>query len=206
MGIFWKYLREWLGEAYHEFGDLMLINALWFIFTILIVTAPPAAAGLYYATNILAHEERVEWRTFFEGFREYFWLSWRWALVNLAVILILFSNTVFYDQFQAQWSYWLQGVIWALLFVWGMLQVYVFPLLLEQTEKRQITALRNSLVIYRKRPTFALGMAGFILLISFLGVRFLWPVWIVILGSLCAYLANHSTIYLVNEITGREEE
>jgi uncharacterized membrane protein YesL len=166
------------------------------------VTAPPAAAGLYYASNQLAHEKDANWRTFFEGFRLHFWLSWRWMLANLLVAALIFSNYLFYGRLQAQWSSAAQGIFLGTLFLWVLVQIYTFPLLLEQSERRVLTALRNSLVLYLKRPGFALGMALFLLAVLFLLTRFVWPTWLVITAGLSAYLANHATIYLVEDLAG----
>jgi len=190
----------WLVESWHNLWELMAINFLWVLFTLLVVTAPPAAGGLYYAANRLAHEKPATWRTFFEGFRMHFWLSLRWGFLNLLALLVCISNVSFYRQYQAAWSEWLRGLFLVIGLLWCYIQVYTFPLLLEQEDQRLITAMRNSLVLYIKRPGLALVVATFILGIIFLTILYAWPTWIVITASLLAFLANHATIYLLSEI------
>ena len=46
---FW--LRDALVDAYYDWISLATINVLWFILTLPVITAPPAAAGLSYAVR-----------------------------------------------------------------------------------------------------------------------------------------------------------
>jgi uncharacterized membrane protein YesL len=199
-------LPQWLNDAWHALWELLVFNLLWLALTLPLVTAPPAAAGLYYATNQLAHEKEANWQDFFDGFRRYFWLSWRWMLVNLLAAALVFANYLFYGRLQAQWSSAVQGVFLGLLLLWVMLQLYTFPLLLEQAEQRVLTALRNSLVLYLRRPGFALGMAFFLMAALFLLTRFAWPTWLVVTAGLSAYLSNRATIYLVADLAGESPD
>ncbi|MBN1147768.1 MAG: DUF624 domain-containing protein [Anaerolineales bacterium] len=193
-------LTLWLADAWRALWELLVFNLLWLALTLPLVTAPPAIAGLYYATNQLAHEKEANWRTFLEGFRRYFWLSWRWMLANLLVAALVLANYLFYGRFQAQWGSAVQGVFLGLLFLWVLLQIYTFPLLLEQADQRLFTALRNSLVFYLRRPGFALGMALFLLAALYLLTRFAWPTWLVVTAGLNAYLANHAVLYLIKDL------
>lgn len=206
MEAFLKLLWGWLTQAYDSFGELMVANLLWVVFTLLVVTAPPAAAGLYYVTNRLAHEERCGWRKFFEGFRAHFWVSWRWGLLNLFALVVFVSNYVFYDQINANWAIWAKGVFLGLSLIWLFLQIYTFPLLLEQTDQRLITALRNSLVIYIKRPGMTIGTSIVILALIIISTRYLIPAWFVITASLSAFLANQATIKLVKDLVATQSE
>ena len=190
-------LFTWLTDAWHYLWELLVFNLLWLILSIPLITAPPALAGLYYATNQLAHEREVNWRAFFEGFRLHFWLGWRWSGLNLLVVVLAFSNYIFYDRLQTSWSAWAQGGILGLLFMWSLLQIFTFPLLLEQSQRKLSIALRNSLVMYLKFPGFSLGMALFILVVAYLLSRFAWPTWLVLNASLFAYMSNRTTVHLI---------
>lgn len=200
MRAFFGTLFNWLVEAFDNFFELMVWNLLWLVFTLLLVTAPPATAALYYATNRLAHGQRVHWRDFFTGLRQYFWLGWRWGLLNLLVAFVLFSNYLFYGSFEGAWVTWLQGIFLALIFLWLLLQTYTFPLLLEQRDQRLRTAMRNSLVFYLKRPGFCLGVGLTSLVLIILSTTLLVPAWVIITASLCAYLSNRATLHLLAEV------
>lgn len=199
--ILWKALVD----AYDDFTQLVMINLLWFIFTIPLLTAPPAIAGLFYATNRLAHRQSVTWRTFFDGFRERFWLGWRWSLANLLVIGIGLFNVWFYGQLQTSWAGLAQGLFSGVIVLWLLLQVYTFPILLEQTAPRLSTAMRNSLTIYIRRPGFSLSLAATLLVIAVLSSIFLAP-WVLFTAGLVAFLANRCSLHLIADLSNKTRE
>ena len=80
---FIRYLGRSSLKIYYDLFELLKINALWVLLTLPILTAPGAMAGLFYSINKLAKNEPINAGTFFEGFRNYFWVSWRWTLLNL---------------------------------------------------------------------------------------------------------------------------
>ena len=198
-----RLIWEWLVEAYDSFWNLVVFNVLWALLTVLIIPAVPAAAGLYYATNELAHQHPVNWRTFFEGIRAHFWLGWRWGLMNLAVLIVLAVNFRFYGRLPAGWAGWAQGFVLGLAGLWGLLQIYSFPLLLEQTDRRLLIALRNSVVLLVRRPGLTLGLILFLAALIALSTLLLPPVWLFLTASLSAFLTNRSTIYLIENSAGQ---
>ena len=195
-----RLIWEWLLEAYDSFWILVVLNILWALLTVLIIPAVPAATGLYYATNKLAHQEPVNWRTFFEGIRAHFWLGWRWGLLNLVVLIVLAVNFRFYGSLSAAWAVWAQGIFLGLAGLWGMLQIFTFPLLLEQADRRMQMALRNSLVLFVRRPGFTLGMSLFIVSVIAMSTLVLPPAWFFLTASVCAFLTNQSAIYLIKDL------
>jgi len=194
------WIREALADAYYDSIPLITINLLWFLLTLLLVTAPPAAAGLYYATNRLAHRRSANWRTFFEGFRAHFWLGWRWVLTNLLVLAVLLGDAWFYGRMGWGWGEWVQGFLVGLAILWGLLQIYTFPLLLEQQERRMLVAVRNSAVLYLRRPLFSIGLALVVILLIGLSTWLLPPCWLFFTASLSAFLANRGTIVLIESL------
>ena len=203
MGSAARLIWEWLVEAYDSFWNLVVFNVLWALLTVLIIPAAPAAAGLYYATNALAHQRPVNWRTFFEGMRLHFWLGWRWGLMNLVVLLVLAANFRFYAGLSVEWASWVQGLVLGLAGLWGLLQIYSFPLLLEQTDRRLLIALRNSLVLLVRRPGLTFWLVLFLAALIALSALLLPPIWLLITASLSAYLANRSVIYLIENSAGQ---
>ncbi|HSQ26828.1 MAG TPA: DUF624 domain-containing protein [Anaerolineales bacterium] len=201
-----KGLIAWFVEGFHNFFDILVANVLWALLTIPLITAPPAAAGLYYTTNQLAHDRPVTWRTFFEGFRLYFWVSWRWALLNLLVLAILFSNLVFYTEQEGDIFFWVRAIFIAMVIIWLLIQTYTFPLLIEQTEQRTFLALRNSVGLFAFDPKYALGVAISILLLAYLATIFVWPSWLLFTAGLGAYLANRTAGYIVREVLASQSK
>lgn len=194
------WIREALADAYYDSIPLITINLLWCLLTLPPITAPPAAAGLYYATNRLAHRRSANWRTFFEGFRAHFWLGWRWVLTNLLVLAVLLGDAWFYGRMGWGWGEWVQGFFVGLAILWGLLQIYTFPLLLEQQERRMLVAVRNSAVLYLRRPLFSIGLALVVILLIGLSTCLLPPCWLFFTASLSAFLANRGTIVLIESL------
>jgi uncharacterized membrane protein YesL len=197
---FGQFLWESLVEAYHEAAELLIVNALWVLFTLLILTAPPAAAGMYYATNQIAHQRAVSWRTFFEGFRKYWWVSWLWAILNVVALAIMVFNANFYGSFENQWLLCARGLFLGLIIPWLLLQVYIFPLLVEQEEPSLLTAIRNSAVLYLRMPGISLGTVIVLLASGWLSYLLRGFPFFVFVGSLSAFLANRAVMMMVKKI------
>jgi uncharacterized membrane protein YesL len=187
-------LQAVLADAFRASISLFQVNVIWFLLTIPLVTALPALGGLYYATNQMAHGRSADWRTFLTGFRTHFWLSWRWGLVNALVLGVIGINLWLYTHAGVSWLRWVHSVALGLLLLWGTLQLYTFPLLLEQVDRRMSLALRASAEILLRRPIFTLGVALGFALVAVPSVYLFPPAWIFISASLCTYLANRAVI------------
>jgi uncharacterized membrane protein YesL len=202
-----RWLRDALVDAYYDAIPLITTNLLWFALTLPLITAPPATAGLYYATHRLAHRRSANWRTFFEGFRTAFWLGWRWALANLLLLAAAGGGIRLYGRMGTAWSGWAQGLLLGLAVLWGLLQIYTFPLLLEQEDRRMVTAVRNSIVLFIKYPVTSVGLALLMALLGLVSTLLLPPAWVLVTGSLGAYLANRGTIVMMTaEAEGRPDQ
>lgn len=187
-------LRDQLIDAYIATIPLVTLNLFWFIASLPIVTIVPATAALLYSTNLLAHGKPADLRTFFEGFRQYFWRSWPWGILNILVVTVLLSNFIFYGQYDEAWSVWARAIVVTLAFLWLAVQVYTFPLMIEQEKPHLRTALRNSLVVLLSRPVYSIGIALVIVAIAAVSTLVILPLWIFISASTCAYLANRATV------------
>jgi uncharacterized membrane protein YesL len=194
--VLWEFLRD----AYDDFFKLVVLNLLWVVTTLPVVTAPAAIAGLYYAANQMARHEEVDWRTFFEGFRRYWGMGLRWSLLNLLALALMLYNYWFYGQFPAGWAPWVRGLVLGILVLWLMLQAYTFPLLLEQKDRKMYTALRNSMVLYLKRPALALGTALLLAVLVALSTLLIVP-WLLFTASTCVYLATRVAVFVVDELS-----
>jgi uncharacterized membrane protein YesL len=199
-------LRERLTNAYLALIPLITINFLWFFACLPIVTAIPATGALFYSTNKLVHGNGADWRTFVEGFRACFRFSWGWGLLNVIVVVLLVSNYLFYAQMQrgAGTLPWLPALVIVITFLWLMLQVYIFPLMLQQEKPSLRNALRNALIILIRRPFYTVAVTLVIVLIVVVSTLLLVPAWVFITASLCAYIANASTLSAIEKITGKQ--
>ncbi len=195
-------LRDLLVDAYVASIPFFILNILWIVVSLPIVTIIPATAALFYATNRLAHERPASPSTFFEGLRKWFWRSYLWGGLNLLVIAVLVSNLIFYSRIQAVWTALATALVVFLLIVWLLLQVSMFPLMLEQEQPSLRLAFRNSFVVLLKRPLATLRYALLIALIAVVTTLVIQPAWLFISASVCAYLANRATLDTVHAVMG----
>ncbi len=196
-------LRDKLIDAYVALIPLIILNVVWFLISLPIVTLIPATGGLIYATNQLAHGRPADWHTLLEGFRRYFWQSWLIGLANIALLVLFLTNFLFYSYANSEWVVWARGMIIVLALFWLAVQIYMFPLLIEQEQPRTRLALRNSLVIIIRRPLFTLGVTLAIALFAWGTTAIIQPAWIFITASACAFFANQATLNSIGKITGK---
>jgi uncharacterized membrane protein YesL len=193
------YIRTVLDTIRYDFGDLMVSNILWLLLCLPIITIPPAFAGLYYSTSKLAQSELSTRQTFFEGFKKWFFPSYYWFFSNVIIVGLLLFNIDFSLQSpNVMWLQFLSGVYWVLLGSWMLLQIYTFPLLIQQEKPRLLLALRNSIILWLKNIVFSL-LLSIVILVLAAGSLYLYPLWFVITASLIAYLANLGVVYLLSK-------
>ena len=186
-------------------AELVVVNILWVLFTIPVVTAPGALAGAYYMTNQIAHRKPVSWRTFFEGFRRFFWLSWLWTLANLLAGLMVYSNYKFYQQFTGAWVTYVQGFALGVGILWLVLQLYIFPLLIEQEDRRLHIALRNSFVLLVSDPGIALILLLLLGIVAVLSLVLQVP-WLIITISFSTFMVNWCALHTLKAVQALQEK
>lgn len=140
----------------------------------------PLSAGLFYIAHELANERRVYFSYLWEGTRTYLLQSLKISLFNAALLLLLLVNFEFYLRMDSPLVkftsiLWLYGV-----FLWASVQIYLFPLLMEQTNKSVLLIFKNAFILVMSDPLFSLTLMVLLvvltvasLLILALGVLFL---------------------------------
>jgi len=193
------YIRNVLDTIRYDFGELMVANIFWVLLILPIITIPAAFAGLNYFISQLVSNEPATRKIFFEGVKKYFRASYTWFLFNaIIIVLLLFNIDLGIKNSQLLWLKSLSGIYWVILAVWMLLQIYTFPLLIRQDKPKLMLALRNSAILWFKHTAFSFLLSVVIILL--IGVSlYLYPLWFVITGSLIAYLANLSVVYLLSK-------
>jgi uncharacterized membrane protein YesL len=177
----------------------------------LLITLPPATAGLFYVTNRLAHGLVGKMSHMVEGARRYARPAWILALINSFVIAVAVANFQFYGTMDAPWVIAVRSIWVALLLIWASSQVYVFPMLLEQEVPSVRYALRNSLFLAFGSPALTItiaviiGFLAFILLIFFDRVLNLLPI-VLLLPVLIALLTNIAVVQRLRAIRGTRDD
>jgi uncharacterized membrane protein YesL len=194
-------LRDW----WDDWVSMLLISLAWLLGCLTIALGPPATFGIYYVTNQLAHGQSLGLRGMIEGGKRYFFQSWLWMLLNLAVGFLLTVNLMFYQQFTSTWAALLCAFHVFLGLAWLIVQFYALPYLMEQERKHLGIALRNGLFTALAAPGYTAVVAGLAALIAALSVVVVAPLF---LGSPCliAALGNRAVRERVETYHVRERE
>jgi len=161
-------LRAALRDTWNDLLTTALVNLLWTLFTVLIITGPPATLALFYIANRIAHGEPTDPGDFLRALRRYFGLGWRWGLLNGAVFFLLIGDVILTHRLsQSDAARLAQGFYLAVLGVWLLLQLYTLPFLFEQATPSLKLALRNGAVMLGRNVGFSvvwgLALVGMLL-------------------------------------------
>ena len=150
----WPIIKASFVDIYDNLGWVLFMSAIWFgfaiplLFAILlknlstplriilgssVITLGPATAGCYYVANELVKREYfVGWKDFFYAFKKFFWRASALALILIAIIAILVANFIFYFQIRSPFAK-VVSILWLYVIIFlGIMQTYMFPLLIEQ--------------------------------------------------------------------------
>lgn len=201
----WHVFRKTLSDLWDELYLLAIANILWVALNLLLVTGPPATAGLFVLTHRLACGQAASLRDFFAGLRRYFWRSWLWALVAGAGLFILGGDVVLTGRLSsAAYVIFIQGFFLMLLFLWAFLLLYALPLMLEQERPSLRLALRNALVMFATNQVFSATLFGLALLVALLSTLLVAP-WGIITVVFLALLGSHAVLDRLEAYRAKED-
>ena len=194
-------LRDW----WDDWVNMAVLNLLLALAWLTIILGPPATFALYYVTNHLAHGQSLGPNGLIEGGRRYFMTSWRWMLLNLAVVVVLGVSYIFYSSLSAVWADLLQAALILVAVAWLVVQFYALPYLMEQKEQRIGLALRNGLFTALAAPGYTFVVAGAAALVAVLSIGTVAPLF---LGgpALLASLGNRAVVERLETYQVREQE
>ena len=142
-------------------ADMMVLNLLWILFSLPIVTLGASTTALYYCTIKIVHEEdRGNFKMFLHSFKQnlkegiILWV----ILLPILVILILdhrFFSLVFAENQVLRFLF--RGITDALLLLWIFVFLYVWPILSRFENTWQKTLIHSLLMSIRHLP-YTLGM------------------------------------------------
>jgi hypothetical protein len=165
LDVFWETVRDW----YNGMVGLAVMNFAWLLCSLTVILLPPATAGIATVTNSIAHGTGAHFSDLWPGMRRYAWVSYRWALVNIAVVVIFVVCFTFYGAAGGTLGVVIQTLCAAAGLVWIAVQFYAWPFLIEQENKCLRIALKNALFLTLANPAYTfilLGMAALALVIS----------------------------------------
>ncbi len=156
--------RKWFWNTYDYLGTLIVINILWLLFALPLVTLPFAFAGLFRVTGRIAAYEETGIRDFFAHTRADLTRSFCICGLYAGVLLLLAANVLFYVRLMDEWP-WVGAILggvmmWLIVFV-CMTAVYVLPLMLRsETPVWQIVRSGVYLAVDNPRHAFMLLLCG----------------------------------------------
>lgn len=205
MGYAFKLLWAALKDAYFNIWKLFILNFLWFICSLPLITLPFTTAGLAYTVHqLIANGEDFEYRSFFKGMKRVGVTGLRWFLPNLLVMAILLFNLIFSFNSGHDWALpvFIGNVF--LLFAWLIINTFTWPFLLEQQKQVMRQAIRNSAVIFMRRPFFTILLTLFLLLVFVLCIVLVIP-FALIAVSFCLFMAIYALRQMLVDLGERSE-
>ena len=190
----WRVIHAALRDTWSDLLTTAVVNLLWMVFSLLIVTGPPAALALFYVGNRLAHGESTDPGDFLQALRRYFGVGWRWGLVNGVMLFLLVGDVILTGRLsQSAGAQVIQGLFLAGLAVWLLLQLYVLPFLLEQETPSVRLALRNGASMLGSNLLFSATL-GILLIIALAVGTVFFLVTLAAGGVFVALVGNHAVL------------
>lgn len=199
LSIIGRALRSYWEEGF----NLLLINLLWFLAQLLVIPGPPATAALFAVTNHVAHGGFARLAGFWDAFRQFFGPAWKWGIINLVAIFILGYAALFYGSgVLDSVGPLLSLLMWFLLGSWLFLQLFAFPMWLEQSDRRIGLALRNALVMLAQQ----IRLAVMALVLAGIAVGLTAAFWLLVAMVTPAFLATLGNTIVVAQVEALREE
>lgn len=187
-------LRASLKDLWGDLWTTAVCNMLWLLCMLLVIPGPPATLALFYYGNRLAHGEVADVSDFFHAFRRHWGLAWRWGLINLGLVAILWGDYVLTGQLsQTGLARFVQSFYLALLWAWFLLQLFTLPFLFEQKTNSLRLALRNGAVMMGKNFTFTMAF-GLVISAALVAGTLLFLISVAAGGAFVAVAGNRAVL------------
>ena len=166
----------------NRISDLVILNLLWFICSLPIVTIGASTTALFYVTmKIVNQEDAYVAKNFFKSFKENFLQSTIiWLIMLVAGVVIVGDFFLLPNMFSPDSTIYtgLFSVFCLAAFVYLMILVYLFPLQAKLENKIRHTFKNALLLSFRHLPytvLFILILAGAVwAMTSWLMISFVW--------------------------------
>lgn len=176
----------------------VLVNILWLLFSLPIITAPAAWAGLCRFSYYALRQPSADIGDFWVGLRANLVRGLPLGIIGLLIAASSITNLVTYPAGDNPWSGLFRLVWIALPIVWLAVQLYAFPLIYAQIDPRLVRAYRNAGTMIALNPFFTLGVwlaAGGVIALSIV----LPFAWVLVTGALLAGIGNYAVLDRLRE-------
>ena len=155
--------KKWFWHTYDYLGTLIVVNVLWILCALPVITLPVSMAGMFHVPSRIAAIEETGLRDFFVGIRLHLWRSVRLCSIYAVCLAVLTVNTLFYIRMIEQWSWGAAvlagGLFWLMVFV-IVTGLMTFPLLIESTEPVRVVVKKGILLIVDNMSAVAFLFMG----------------------------------------------
>jgi hypothetical protein len=147
-----------LRDAWSAFSIFIMVNGLWFVTSLAIITIPGSLGGVYYVMGKLSNGDKVELGDFFFGFRMYYFKTLGLVLPTFIVFCGLSAGLMWFLSSPSQMVRAL-GTLWlyAILYLAFMFN-YFLPLLMRGFGFAEIVRTASGLVSEYLYFTLALSL------------------------------------------------
>jgi uncharacterized membrane protein YesL len=180
-------------DLIEEIWWLFVFNLLLALLGLLILPLPLLAAGLAWVAAEIGQGKAIGWQTFVDGARRYWKPAYLWGLINVVTWIIIVVNYNFYSNLDATWAIIPFWFLISISLVWGVVQLYVLPLLILQETPSLRLAYRNGLVLMASQPAVIILL---LILIAVLAIAtFFLPILAFVVDfAFIALLANRAVL------------
>lgn len=187
-----------LKSTYEDLFLVVTLSVVWWVGTLLVVTAPMTAIGLHHVANRIANYKRVEMSFFWEGARSNVGKGvLLFLLVLLAPPLMAFSISFYLDS--GSWLLLLAVLLGWVLLLALMAGQYFYPLFWQQEQPALGLIVRNGFVLAVRHPFFSILMLLFQLVLVILSTLLVVPI-VLLLPGMIALAQNHALTGLLQDM------
>jgi uncharacterized membrane protein YesL len=183
----WLVFMASIRLTFQRIGLLLVTNSLWWLLSLPLLTWPPATAGLYHVARRLTRPEEAEettWRHFFDGFRQYWLRSWQLMGLNLLLGGVIVVSFLFYLAREQLALRLVAAPVFYILLLWLGMQLYLFPLLIEQQQKDIRLVFKNAFILALGNVTFTLVLGLLLLSVILVSSTLTGPVLLILISFL----------------------
>lgn len=168
--------------------DLFLLNLLWLIMCIPVITIFPATVSMYGVIRkwTMGKETNGIFRTFFLLFRECLIQSFGISVLWAALSLFIYTDFRIVHLDGSMGHLILLGILWLLSLFFLAITVYLFPIM-AHFDTNWKNVIKNALTLAITYPLSTILLMMLVLLSLYL--VYLLPLFIFILGSVTAYIS-----------------
>ncbi len=190
--------------ALYFYDDLFLwlgLSILQGLALVTIILAPPVAMGINAVGNERAREKRINFDLFKDGFRTYFWSSYKYLLIWVAVAALLGANMYFYADRLQGWLRYLTFLWFYLALFWVSILPYLFPIFLETETPTILIVYRNTMLLALSKPLYTLFLLLQIAILVLL-TRYIPILLFIIFPAMTVLMGNLGARYLIDAAKG----